>query len=136
MSRNSAILIIAHGSRRAQANADLARLAETLRPRVREEIIEIAYLELAAPTIPDGLAACVQRGADLIFMLPYFLSAGAHVTDDLQEFRRRFLVDHPDKQCRICPPIGLHPLVVDILRDRLDETRSQPNQTTDPPNHQ
>lgn len=119
----SAILIIAHGSRRAQANADLVRIAEMLRPRVAEEIIEIAYLELAEPTIPDGLAACVERGADRVLMLPYFLSAGAHVTRDLEEFRGRFLEQHPGIDCRICPPIGLHPRLVDILCDRLDEAR-------------
>ena len=118
---SSAILLIAHGSRRSEANQDLVRIAEQLRPRVAEEIVEIAYLELAEPTIPQGLARCVEQGATTVRMLPYFLSAGAHVTEDLAEFRADFLRTHPDVDCQVCPPLGLHPRIIDVLLDRLNE---------------
>lgn len=115
----SAILLIAHGSRRPEANADLVEVARQLSSRVPGEIVEIAYLELTEPTIPQGLARCVERGADAIRMLPYFLSAGAHVVDDLREFQSAFRRNHPSVQCELCPPLGLHPLMLDILTDRL-----------------
>ncbi|WP_437227189.1 sirohydrochlorin chelatase [Planctomicrobium sp. SH661] len=118
---SAAILLIAHGSRRAEANADLVQLAELLGPRVSDQIVEIAYLELAEPTIPEGLRTCVNRGATSIRMLPYFLSAGAHVTDDLKEFRADFIAANPGIHCRICPPLGLHPLIVEVLLDRLKQ---------------
>ena len=54
----TAILLIAHGSRLAAANADLLQLAEQLRSRFPDHVIETAYLELTEPTIPQGAARC------------------------------------------------------------------------------
>lgn len=121
---SSAILLIAHGSRRATANQDLVLLSEMVRKRISEEdvpIIEIAYLELAEPSIPQGLQACVDRGATSIRMLPYFLSAGAHVSRDLREFCDHFLEAHPQIVCTVCPPLGLHPSIVDVLLTRMEQ---------------
>ena len=121
MSQTSAVLLIAHGSRRPEANADLVRLAEMLRPRLPDDNIEIAYLELTTPTIPEGLARCLASGATRIRMLPFFLSAGSHVTQDLEGFRTEFAREYPDRTFELCPPLGLHPRIIDILLDRLSE---------------
>lgn len=118
---STAILLIAHGSRRAAANADLVHVARRLQERVPEQNVEVAYLELTEPTIPQGLQQCLTRGATRVQMLPYFLSAGAHVMDDLTEFRREFLQQNPGIECEISPPLGLHPKLIDVLVDRLGE---------------
>ncbi len=115
----TAILMIAHGSRVPAANADLRRLAEQVAAQRPADLIECAYLELAEPTIPAGLEACVQRGATRVLMLPYFLSAGAHVQRDLEEHRQVFSQKYPDLEFRCCPPLGPHPLLVEIVLDRL-----------------
>jgi len=120
-SMSAAILLIAHGSRRADANADLVRVAAALKTRLPGKIVEIAYLELAQPDIPHGLLLCVEQGATSIRLLPYFLSAGAHVTEDLEMFRSEFQDRYPALECRLCPPLGLHPLMIDILLARLEE---------------
>jgi sirohydrochlorin ferrochelatase len=117
----SAILLIAHGSRRPEANRDLVQLADMLRPRVAGRVVEVAYLELAEPSIPAGLERCRQLGAREIEMLPWFLSAGSHVTDDLARLRDEFKGAHPDIAIALHPPLGLHPLMVDILLARLGE---------------
>jgi len=117
----AAILLIAHGSRRAAANADLVEVAAALQSRLPGQIVSIAYLELAPPDIPQGLEICLEQGATSIRMLPYFLSAGAHVTHDLETFCREFRNRHPNVECRLCPPLGLHPLMIDILLARLEE---------------
>lgn len=121
MSVTSATLLIAHGSRRPEANADLVRLAEMLAPHLPGERIEIAYLELAEPTIPEGLSRCLAAGATRVRMLPYFLSAGAHVTGDLEQFRADFAARYPDVVFQLCGPLGLHPRIIDIVLDRLGE---------------
>lgn len=121
----SAILIVAHGSRRAAANADLVELSKLMSDRLPDEIIEIGYLELTEPTIPQGLANCARRGADSVAILPYFLSNGAHVADDLQTFRDEFVEAHPTIECVVCPPLGRHPKMMDILIDRLQEGRAR-----------
>lgn len=117
----TAVLLIAHGSKRAEANADLVQLAELVQARSDYPIVEIAYLELAEPTIPDGAAKCVGQGASRVLMLPYFLSAGNHVTEDLEGYRRRFAREYPGVNFVLCPPLGLHPQVVDAVLARIEE---------------
>ncbi|MEW4529614.1 CbiX/SirB N-terminal domain-containing protein [Maioricimonas sp. JC845] len=117
----TAILLIAHGSRRAEANRDLVHVQRELQARCPDDVVEIAYLELATPTIPEGARRCVDAGVSEVRMLPYFLSAGAHVARDLAQFRREFVVEWPDVTFRLCPPLGLHPLMVEVLLDRLKE---------------
>lgn len=118
----TAVLLIAHGSRRAEANRDLAQLAKQLG---EYPIVEAAYLELAEPTIATGALQCVKQGAGRVLMLPYFLSAGTHVTADLERHRRELAAAHPDVEFRLCPPLGLHPLMTEIVRARLEEGDAQ-----------
>ena len=114
-----AALLIAHGSRRAEANADLHALAEMVRARGGFDVVEPAFLELADPDIPAGAAACVRRGATEVRMLPYFLSMGTHVADDLRKFRDRFADQYPGVTFTVCPPLGLHPKLVEVAFERL-----------------
>src|SRR5512142_2153949 len=79
----TAILLIAHGSRRQEANEELGGVAAELRARGQYPIIETAYLELATPNIESGGTGCVEQGAMEVILLPYFLSPGKHVVDDL-----------------------------------------------------
>jgi sirohydrochlorin ferrochelatase len=115
----TAVLLIAHGSRRKEANDDLVRLAEIVRQRRPDVLVEASYLELASPSIPEGARNCIEQGAQKILMLPYFLSAGAHVVSDLQRFRDELAIEFPDVAFNLCPPLGLHPLMADIVLDRL-----------------
>ncbi len=122
LGERSAVLLIAHGSRRPEANADLVRLAALLTNDPEFDIIETSYLELATPDIPTGGRRCVARGATTVRMLPYFLSAGAHVVEDLEAYRTELSAEFPKVRFELCPHLGLHPLMVEIVRQRLRET--------------
>ncbi len=117
----TAVLLIAHGSRRQEANDDLLRLADAVRKQVRYQMVEVAYLEIASPTIPDGARRCIEQGACRVLMLPYFLSAGAHVVDDLKRHQRELVSAFPDVSIELCRPLGLHPLLIEVVLQRLDE---------------
>ncbi len=120
--RKTAVLLIAHGSRRAEANSDLTRLAEIIRSRGLYAIIETAYLEIAEPGTALAGEKCVSAGATHVKLLPYFLSAGAHVVDDLEAHRRALSERFPDVAFELCQPLGLHPLMVEIVLDRLQDS--------------
>ena len=115
-------MLIAHGSRRPEANADLVRLADAVQATDQFGIIEIAYLELADPDIPTGANNCVNRGAERVLMMPYFLSAGVHVRNDLQKFQEDFHLKYPGVTFEVCEPLGLHPKLVEVVIERLRET--------------
>lgn len=89
-------------------------------------IVEIAYLELAEPAIPIAAETCITLGATRVKLLPYFLSAGAHVVDDLEKHRRELGLRFPEVEFQLCPPLGLHPLMVEIVMDRLESDLSNP----------
>jgi sirohydrochlorin ferrochelatase len=110
-----AILLIAHGSRRAQANLELEQIAAQLHLRGNFCWVQPAYLELAEPSIDEGAARCVERRASVVIMLPYFLSLGRHVVDDLTAARDRLRQRYPQVTFLIAPPLGQHPALVDIL---------------------
>jgi sirohydrochlorin ferrochelatase len=124
VSAATAVLLIAHGSRRAAANADLEQLAGDVSRQGGYAIVETAYLELAEPDIPAGVRRCIERGARRVLMLPYFLSAGVHVSSDLEEHRQSLAAEFPSAEFVLCPHLGLHPLMTQIVLDRLQGGRA------------
>ena len=121
----TALLLIAHGSRSTDANADLLHLAEKLRGDY--PIVVASYLELAPPTIDDGARECVARGASRVVLVPYFLSAGVHVRRDLTEARDRLAAEFPRVEFRLAEPLGRHPLLVEVVRERVGEASHIPS---------
>jgi sirohydrochlorin ferrochelatase len=117
----TALLLIAHGSRRPEANADLEHVAAEIRRRAIFFYVRAAYLELAEPTIAAGAEQCVQAGAAEVVLLPYFLSPGVHVTEDLTAARADLAGRFPNVTFRLAPPIGRHPLLADIVIQRAGE---------------
>lgn len=115
-----AILLIAHGSRRQEANDDLYRLADMVRARrpAGFDIVEVGFLEVTEPDIPAGFAECVSKGATDVRIVPYFLSMGRHMADDLTQLREQFGKDYPDVAVDIRMPLGLHEKVVDVILER------------------
>lgn len=115
------VLLIAHGSRRPEANADLVQLSREVAARMPDTVVEIAYLELSEPTVAEGARRCVERGAEQVRLFPYFLSLGVHVTRDLEELRRSLSRAYPGVAFVLSPPIGLDPRLVEIVLERLRE---------------
>ena len=116
-----ALLLIAHGSRRPEANADLEHLAEVLRGRGQFAFVQPSYLELCEPGIVAGGGMCVAHRARCVVLLPYFLSAGRHVVEDLTAARNELRERHPAVQFLLAAPLGRHPLLADIVNDRAHE---------------
>lgn len=102
------LLIIAHGSRREASNDEVRRLASRVRGLCTPGIghVEVAFLELAEPSIPEGLARCVAKGAGEIVVFPYFLAAGTHVAQDIPEAISAFALDNPGIRIRLTPHLG------------------------------
>ena len=127
----TALLLIAHGSRNDDANADLVYVAAAMGRR-GQLIVETAYLEVAEPGIEAGAAHCVEGGAELVVMLPYFLSAGVHVRRDLALARDRLAERFPAVEFRLAEPLGRHPLLLEVVSERVREALGQSTRRTFP----
>ena len=120
-SRDTAVLLIAHGSRQPSANDDLHELAARLSASGEHPIVEACFLELAEPDIPTGGSRCVARGATLVLMVPYFLSAGVHLRRDLTAAREELSCLHSEVEFRLGSPLGPHPLLDSLVEARIQE---------------
>jgi sirohydrochlorin ferrochelatase len=102
------LLIVAHGSRRAESNDEVrhlaARVSDLRSPGI--DHVETAFLELAQPSIPEGLGRCVALGAREIVVFPYFLAAGTHVAQDIPEAVAAFMEQYPDIKIRLARHVG------------------------------
>lgn len=120
----TAILLIAHGSRRPEANRDLFELANRLANGGEFPIVQASFLELAEPDIPTGGDLCVARGANRVLLVPYFLSAGVHLRRDLTAARDALAEHHPEIEFRLGPALGPHPLLDRLVLERARETEA------------
>jgi sirohydrochlorin ferrochelatase len=120
----TAVLLIAHGSRHAPANDDLHQLAARFAARGDYPIVEPCFLELAEPDIAGGGDRCVARGASRVLMVPYFLSAGVHLLRDLAAARDELRRRHPLVEFRLGPALGPHPLLDDLIAERIRQTEA------------
>ncbi len=117
----TAILLIAHGSRRAEANQELHELAERITATGEYAIVESAFLELAEPDIATGGERCVGRGASRVLLIPFFLSMGVHLTRDLAAARDELSERHAGVQFELGPPLGPHALLDRLVLTRITE---------------
>jgi len=118
----TAILLMGHGSRVAEANEALYRIAEMVGQQGDFAIVEVAFREQHLPNIQTGIDACVARGAQRILLYPYFLYAGAHVLEDLPDELAVAARRHPGLELALGTPLGVHPKLAEIVCERINVT--------------
>ena len=103
-----ALLVVAHGSRRQSSNEEVRALAAQLAPQAaaRYARVQAAFLELAEPSIPDGIEQCIQAGATRVVVVPYFLVAGRHVVEDIPALVEPKQAEHPEIEIVLAPYLG------------------------------
>lgn len=111
------LLLVAHGSRRQESNIEIAELAAKLAAVAGDHFDDVrhAYLELAEPSIPAAIDACISAGATEITVMPYFLAAGRHVHEDIPAIVTAKQADYPDRNIRIAPYLGTAPELPELL---------------------
>jgi sirohydrochlorin ferrochelatase len=77
-------------------------------------------MELAEPSIATAVKRCVDRGARRVVVCPYFLSPGKHWWQDIPELSADAAKQAGDVPFVVTAPIGLHPMMADVIASRLD----------------
>lgn len=113
------ILIIDHGSVREAANQMLDSVGELVQRMAGDSVVvRIAHMELAAPSIADGFAACVAAGATEIVAFPYMLSPGKHSTRDIPRMVAEVAVGHPGVSVQVTPAFGVSEQLASLVLER------------------
>ena len=113
------VIIVDHGSRRAEANLRHEDFVSAWRAHSGYQIVEPAHLEFADPSISASIYVCVAAGATELVILPLFLWPGAHLERDIPALVAQTVARHPGVGYVIGPPLGQHPLLVQIVDDHV-----------------
>ena len=109
------IVLFAHGAR----DPGWARPFEEIRDRVRtsrpEYPIELAYLELMAPTLEEAIDSLAAQGASAITVFPLFMAQGGHLKQDLPRILDAIRAGHPHLPIALESAIGEVPEILDAI---------------------
>jgi len=119
--RVKALVVVAHGSRRAASNEEVGELACLLAELVADDypLVGVGFLELAEPLIPDSLEKVIARGATEICVFPYFLSAGRHVVTDVPNAVKIVQDKYPGIPIKMLPYLGDLPRLKNFIAEAL-----------------
>jgi sirohydrochlorin ferrochelatase len=114
------LILVDHGSRRDESNALLLDVVQQFAVSTGWPIVEPAHMELAEPSIATAFRRCVERGAATVIVFPYFLLPGRHWHDDIPQLAAAAARQHPGIRYLVTAPFGLHPLMSDIIKQRIE----------------
>lgn len=130
------LLVVAHGSRRQAANDEVEALTKVICQQLVSNNplgitrVSTAFLELAEPSIEQGIDALLTEGSQDIWLMPYFLTNGRHVSVDIPEIVESFQMNLPkDKPAtiRILPYLGQYSAMAQTLIQAMSEFDSGQN---------
>ncbi|MCM3081460.1 sirohydrochlorin chelatase [Brevibacillus invocatus] len=115
-----AVLVIGRGSSDADANSDIYKMSRLFWERWKAKWVETAFMGVTFPLYQEGIERCLKLGAKHVVVLPYFLFTGVlikRMADQLEQFRAQY----PDAQFTLAEYFGFHPLLKEVLKDRVEE---------------
>jgi cobalt transport protein ATP-binding subunit len=116
-----ALLVVGHGTRDADGIEEFRAMADLIRDAAPALAVEFGFIELAEPLVDEALDRLVASGPRDVVSVPLVLLAAGHLKNDgpaaLARARRR----HPHGRFRMARDLGIHPLVLDVVEDRIRE---------------
>lgn len=118
----TALVLIGHGSKLSHNRENLMKIAEILRNKSQFKTVEISFMIRDTPTIPEAIEKVVIKGIRRIVLIPAFLAAGVHTTQEIPE-----LIGMKDKESQLSArgiqlfygePIGADECVAVILEEK------------------
>jgi precorrin-8X/cobalt-precorrin-8 methylmutase len=119
-----AVVILAPGSRH---HGDVVSAMKTNRSRISHLVpphihVFFAFLQFNRPKPEEVLRECLKKRVRAVFILPFFLLPGKHVTEDIQAMIADLRKDFPDLEIRLGRSIGSQVWFFDpVLRWILEE---------------
>ncbi|MDK2918952.1 MAG: sirohydrochlorin ferrochelatase [Candidatus Petromonas sp.] len=116
-----AILIIGHGSRSKEAQTIFNKIVDHVRNKSEFKLVEGAHMELCEPSIPETVDKLVEKGANEVIFVPYFLYEGIHIKEDIPDIVNELSQKYNEVQFKMAKPIGAEPVLAEILLTRAKQ---------------
>ena len=115
MTSATALILFAHGARDPEWANPLRRVQAAIAARAPGRRVELAFLELMAPTLADCVAALAADGVTRIAVVPMFIAQGGHLKRDLPALLAELRERHPQIDLLLAPAIGEAASVIDAM---------------------
>jgi sirohydrochlorin cobaltochelatase len=123
--QDQAVLLMAHGSRDAEARAEYRRIHAALSARMAPHPVIFSVLEFPGddglPSIQDGWRQCLEAGARRIVAFPFFLFPAGHVREDLPNELLTARNTGGWAELDVLPPLGAPDELLDAIEARAQE---------------
>lgn len=120
-----AVLYVAHGSRMKEAIQETSVFVKKMMNRVDVPIQTLCFIELAKPTIQEGIAQCIEKGATHIAIVPILLLKAGHAKRDIPQEIAKAKETFPHVSFSYGRPFGVHESMIDVLVERIKEQQSR-----------
>ncbi len=100
------IIMIGHGSRSREAQAQFMGLVEAVR-KSSGNMVEGAFMELAQPGFFETVNKLAAAGINDITVYPVFLFTGIHLKEDIPEMIEKASEQHGEITFRLLQPVGI-----------------------------
>lgn len=127
----ASLLLIGHGTRSAQGADELGRFALALGKARPAVAVEAGFIEFVEPALDRAIDELVEAGASRVVAVPLLLLGAGHLKDDGPSAMARARARHPDVTFTYARELGVHPLVLSSMEDRIREVPF--SESGDPP---
>lgn len=110
-----ALVLFAHGARDARWAEPFLRLQAMTQSRMPEVMVELAFLELMEPRLPDLTARLAAQGCTAVTVVPVFFGQGGHVLRDLPLMVEKLRAEYPALRLQVAPAVGEDAGVLDAI---------------------
>ena len=115
------LLLVGHETREAAGLEELRSAARQLATACPQAVVEHCFLELAEPTIAEGVARCAEQGVQRLTVQPLLLFAAGHIKRDIPDEVNQAVRGHPGLEANLAAPLGCHPRMLELSELRFDE---------------
>ncbi|UOO37901.1 CbiX/SirB N-terminal domain-containing protein [Oscillospiraceae bacterium CM] len=113
------ILLLAHGSREGDTEKTMAQITSFVKEILVSDMIEEAYLQFRDKNLEAGIKNLIDKGADNIVVIPYFLFAGIHIKEDIPGEIAALNEKYPHVKMTMGSTLGTDRRLAEIVSDRV-----------------
>jgi len=116
----TAVLLVGRGSTDPDGNSEVFKIGRLLWEGRSYGWVEVCFVSLARPAVPEGIGRCVKLGAKRVMVVPYFLFTGVLVKRIVEQTQAQKSL-FPDVELLNTRHLGGHAQVLAVLHQRFWE---------------
>lgn len=117
------VLVIGHGSSDRRATEAFIFTINGIKSSYRN--VDYSFLELAEPTIQEGINSVIKKHPRIVLIMPYFLHKGIHIKHDVIKEVKNALKSHSFSNIHIADHIGVDDRMVNLILQRANEVEKK-----------